>query len=239
MKDRSVLVGLSGGINSMAVLLWLMDQPEQPRTVHLYYAHFRQHSADTWSFVRAGIEMARAHFADVRVRVTRNDVLQYFRDQNMIPHPMNSPCSKNLKILPMQRYRVEHGIDVDLVGFVKEERTRIERAAKYGAGSLYPIAQFTDQWCLDLCRERIGWVPAIYDIQRNGRRVFRHNNCLPCKNMTTDQLKDVAEHFPKEHAEAMELAADLGKYWGRDRDAFYSTFGRDLGQPSTCSACEW
>lgn len=29
-----------------------------------------------------------------------------------------------------------------------------------------------------------GGINSIYDIKENGKRVFTHNNCLPCKNMS-------------------------------------------------------
>jgi hypothetical protein len=65
-----------------------------------------------------------------------------------------------------------------------------------------------------------------------GQRVFKHNNCLPCKNMVgtltpcnaTGQFEDVKKHYPDYFAAAQELSKRLtalhGKeiYWGRETD---------------------
>jgi len=44
MKDKRVMIGLSGGINSMAVLCWLIEQEDKPKDIWLFYAHFEEHS---------------------------------------------------------------------------------------------------------------------------------------------------------------------------------------------------
>lgn len=103
----------------------------------------------------------------------------------------------------------------------------------------YPIGAFTDEWCFEIVLRNIGWYPAIYHIQRDGKRVFKHNNCLPCKNMNPAEMEDVRTYFPDKWEKAMELSDKLKKYWGRDEAAFYATFGRDLGQESTCGNCQW
>jgi tRNA(Ile)-lysidine synthase TilS/MesJ len=88
LSNEKVLIGLSGGINSMAVLCQLVESGVKPKELHLFYAHFEEHSPDTFKFVRAGIEFARKHFDNVKVKITRNSVLRYFESQKMIPHPM-------------------------------------------------------------------------------------------------------------------------------------------------------
>src|SRR5690242_1661610 len=99
LSGQSVLIGLSGGINSMAVLITVALYPEQykPKELHLYYAHFKEHSPGTFKFVADGIRYARRKFTDVKVKITRNSVLRFFEEQKMIPHPTNSACSRLLK----------------------------------------------------------------------------------------------------------------------------------------------
>lgn len=137
----------------------------------------------------------------------------------MIPHPSISPCSIELKIKPRMIYMAEHGIDLELIGFVKEDFRRFKRAQKYASSARgrYPILEWTNEDCFTIVKDCIGWYPAIYDIRENGRRVFGHNNCLPCKNMTTKQLANVGKYFPVYAARAQETAAKIpGAYWGRD-----------------------
>jgi hypothetical protein len=246
MENKKVLLGLSGGINSMAVLCWLVESGVQPSELHLFYAHFGEHSDDTFKFVKAGIRYARKHFATVRVRVTRNSALRYFEEHNMIPHPMRSPCSIHLKVEPLARYAFEHGIQYDLVGYVKHElKKRMGRQSDllyrdlFTPEKAYPIGEFSE-WCFAIVRQHIGWYPAIYALKDGkGKRLFNHNNCLPCKNGDVKHLINVKAHFPKKHERAMETSRKIGAYWGRDKAGFYAEFGRELGQESTCENCQW
>lgn len=245
--NKDVIIGLSGGINSMAVLCWLIESGMKPKTVHLYYAHFLEHSPDTFQFVADGIRYARKHFQNVKVKITKNSIIDFFKKQNYIPHPANSPCSLKLKIEPINLYASNNGILIDLVGYVKHEmKTRAEKQQKrlkktndlFQLKKIYPIGEFTDEWCFEIVKKHIGWHPAIYDIMdENGKRVFKHNNCLPCKNMYTEEFENVKKYYPDYYFTAIKLSYELSKYWGRDKDQFYMNFGRDLGQDSTCGNC--
>lgn len=247
LTGKKVLIGLSGGINSMAVLCWLKESGMVPSELHLFYAHFKEHSPGTFDFVAAGVEFARQHFPAVTAVVTDNSILQYFESIKMILHPARGLCSWQLKIEPINKYAFDNDIKIDLVGYVQHELKK--RAGKQQAGlqrdlfsleKFYPIGRFTDEWCFEIVDRCIGWHPAIYDIKDSeGKRVFKHNNCLPCKNMYPEDLQAIREHYPGYFAAAMQTSEKLKAYWGRDADAFYSEFGRELGQDSTCSHCKW
>lgn len=218
---KNILIGLSGGINSAAVLCWLseLDEKEKPKELHLFVADFKEHSPDTYDFVLAGIEFAKKNFKNVSVKITENSVIEYFRSQKMIPHPMFSPCSRVLKIEPILKYIEENDIDLDLIGYVKEEKRRIAGQVNRGVkNKCYPISHFTNEECFTIVKKYIGWYPAIYDILENGKRVFTHNNCLPCKNMTTKQIQKVELYFPTYFNEANKLSCEIGKHWGREAD---------------------
>lgn len=234
-SGKRLLIGLSGGINSAAALCFLAErQPSHmmPAELHLFYSHLREHSPDTARFVSDCIRFARKRFADVRAKISRASVNAYFEREHTIPHPTQSPCSVDLKIVPARKYIEANGIDYVLVGFVREEKRRIDRQRKYGDDSvLYPIRHMSDDDCFDLVKRCIGWYPIIYDIRwtqddalngrcqphEKGKRVFSHNNCLPCKNMTARQLVQVGKHFPEYAERAMQTAANIpGAYWGRD-----------------------
>ncbi len=222
LSDKRVMIGLSGGINSMALLCYLATviPPEmRPRSLYLFYAHFTEHSPDTLRFVTDGIRYAKSKFDRVTWKITRNSVLSFFDDEGIIPHPIISPCSERLKIVPVINFMAEHKIDFDLVGFVRSERRRIDRQTKRGAtNKLYPIAHLTNDDCFEIVRKEIGWYPGIYDIFENGKRVFSHNNCLPCKNMHVKDLQAVAKYYPDYWRKADDLAGRIGSYWGRSEE---------------------
>lgn len=250
-SDSKVLVPLSGGINSAAVLCLLGEHhPEslRPRELHLFYAHLKEHSPDTFSFVADCIRYARSRFANVKVRVTRASVNKYFIEQNMIPHPSISPCSRDLKMSPMLAYDIQHGIDVVLIGYVRHEFSRYDRALKRGSEddrrrNRYPLLNWSDEDCFQIVKRVIGWYPEIYDIRWTkadvelglcrrhevGQRVFTHNNCLPCKNMSSRQMQSVGRHYPAYAARAVKAAAQIpNAYWGRD----------DVPDVFKCDTCE-
>lgn len=223
-SGKKVMIGLSGGINSMAVLCWLGEFPEnqKPSELHLFYADFKEHSDDTIQFVLDGMFWAKSHFAKVVCAQTDNSVMDFFEERNFIPHPTNSKCSHELKIVPMLKYCYQNDIQIDLVGYVAKELKRVKRALKAGQNDLFfnkdfPILGKDDDWCFEIVDRCIGWHPKIYDIKEKGKRVFTHNNCLPCKNMTPKQLKNVAKYFPEKYKRALEVEKNTGSYFGRSK----------------------
>ena len=239
-SDDKVLIGLSGGINSMAVLCWLADYPEEykPKELHLFYAHFDEHSPDTEDFCKAGVEFAKKNFETVIYKQLNNSLIDFFKDQKMIPHPMVSPCTRVLKIMPIHEYMANQDIKVDLVGYVRDETRRIKRMAEKtnseitnvvteeGVTKKFPIHDKSNEWCFDIVKSKIGWYPKIYDIKDSkNNRVFKHNNCLPCKNMNQKDFLLVKEHFPEYWLKAVQLSEELQGYWGRDKKGFATAFG--------------
>lgn len=225
LSREAPVIGLSGGLNSAALLCYLASEhpaEKRPRRLLLYYAHLAEHSPDTFPFVKACVRYARERFGREAVTfgMHRDSMNDWIRRERMIPHPTVSPCTFDLKIERMEAWAEAHGATVDLVGYVRHERRRIERQrerlGEAAGGKAYPIAHLTDADCLALVDREIGWHPAIYDLRReDGRPAFRNNNCLPCKNMHARQLKLVQVHFPDYWQRATAAADDVGSYWGR------------------------
>lgn len=187
-SDEDILLGLSGGINSAAVLCWLSTWPEElkPRSIHLYYAHFEEHSEGTFPFVKDLIKFAKKNFNNVHVKVTRNSVMRFFYEQKMIPHPSVSPCTRILKVIPMHEYMAINKITTDLVGYVREEIRRVKNMAKKTKNSvdgrsvqiddvrkLFPISDKTNEWCFGIVKEKIGYYPKIYTLRWNNKRFIK------------------------------------------------------------------
>lgn len=244
-NDKIVLLPQSAGINSAAVYCWLLESGMKPKELHIYYAHFAEHSPDSFQFVADIIRHARKNFDNVRVRITSNSVLRFFREQKMIPHPMSSPCSRLLKIVPMIEYSALNSIQIDLVGYVKSEQKRIKKMREAHGNDMFltkgtPIADQDDEWCFEIVKKHIGWYPAIYDIRdEKGKRVFHHNNCLPCKNMYVKDMKLIEQYYPEYMAAAVQLSEELGAYWGRNAETYYTTFGREDYEPAQCEVCSF
>ncbi len=77
-SDKNVLVGLSGGINSAAVLCWLAAMPEEakPKELHLFY------NMDGRDFLRV-----KEHFPDKyeAAEETSKKIGQYFGREEGYP----------------------------------------------------------------------------------------------------------------------------------------------------------
>lgn len=234
-SDAKVLIPLSGGINSAAVLAFVGEfHPDElkPKELHLFYTHLQEHSPDTAKFVSGCIRYARKKFQKVVVKIERYSVNRFFEQQKMIPHPSLSPCSVKLKIEPREKYVAENKIDFCLIGFVSDEFRRYKRQQKeeyFNPKNQYPILEMSDADCFPLVEKTIGWYPEIYKIKEQGKRIFKHNNCLPCKNMTANQFVSIGKYFPAKAKRAEETAAKIdGAYWGRD----------DVPDIFKCDVCE-
>ncbi|MGB0861419.1 MAG: phosphoadenosine phosphosulfate reductase family protein [Saprospiraceae bacterium] len=186
-SDKRVMIGLSGGINSMAVLVYLAKMvKEKPKKLFLFYAHFSEHSTETQKFVLSGYNYAKKHFEEVVFEQTNNSVNDFFISQKMIPHPSVAPCTRILKIEPIVRFMKKNQIDVDLVGYVRSENRRIKNQLKRGVTNKeYLISHLDDNDCFSLVKKEIGWYPSIYDIKWNDKQIINflkcHKDFIPTK----------------------------------------------------------
>lgn len=157
-SEKRVMIGLSGGINSMAVLCYLAKMVEdKPKELFLFYAHFNEHSSDTEKFVQSGYNYAKKHFETVHFEQTNNSVNDFFLKQKIIPHPSVAPCTRLLKIVPIVNFMEKNKIDVDLVGYVRTENRRIKNQLKRNVSNKeYPISHLSDADCFSLVKKEIG-----------------------------------------------------------------------------------
>lgn len=275
-RNEKVCLGLSAGINSMTVLCWLANYVNKPKDIYIYYAHFREHSPESLDFVLAGVEYAKKFFENVIFEYSENSIIEFFDKQKMIPHPTFAPCTRALKIEPVNKFISYHGCTIDLVGYIRTEQRRIVNMERKGVSNLFlakhfPISDLSDEDCFKIVKKEIGWYPKIYDLKWNDagfmefvkdnlsrfaediqrkvlrkigtdKEVFKHNNCLPCKNMQIDDLLCVEYFYPEFYRKAMELSEKLQKHWGRDKesfvDAFMTTYGReDWEVENGCKVC--
>ena len=250
-STRVVMIGISEGINSATVLINLAKHPEEykPKLLLLFCAHFVNHSPDSLQFGIDCISYAVKNFSNIKIKVTWNDVLEFFKSQHTIPHPSNSPCSRQLKHEPMEEFGEENDVNLDLIGYVKEEiRRRLAKHDYPHYKKLYPIGDISNEECFDIVKKEIGWYPAIYDLRCGkdglcktckkkqarglvqlgcGGRIFKHNNCLPCKNGEPEDFENWKQFYPNNIRDAIEVSNSMGVYWGRNKEV------------NMCRSCEF
>lgn len=273
LNDKTIAVPQSAGINSAAVLCRLIESGIMPKEVHIFYAHFTEHSPGSLEFVQALIELAKNTFPVVKTEISYNSVIDFFEKEKMIPHPTSSICSRKLKIEPMIEYNFRNRVEFDLIGYIKTEKKRIEKQQLVGGNDLfiskiYPVRDFSEDECFEIVNRNLGWYPAIYDLRWNNvgfveyvhknlarfntetqakllkkigtdARVFKHNNCLPCKNMYVDDMLAVEYFYPEYMKSANEISKRLNAYWGRNADEYYTTFGKEDYEVEQCGVCQF
>ncbi len=267
-SDGRNMIGISGGINSAAALIYLSEFVEdKPDEIYLYYAHLKEHSPDTEKFVLELVEYAKKHFKNVVFESSINSMLEYCEnDFHGIPQPKITPCTKFLKLIHMNKFMAKHNIDRDIVGYVRHEFRRIQRQIDRGVKKKdYLIRHLSDEDCFSIVEKYFGWYPAIYNIKwtdkkigeslekwghelhptqrktiqkyhsqgfnnmRKSYRVFKHNNCLICKNMHQWEIFMIRIFYPDYYNRAMTTAKKLNSYWGRS-DEF-------INENSDCAIC--
>lgn len=273
LNDKIIGCPQSAGINSAAALCRLKEAGIKPKELHIFYAHFTEHSPGSLEFVEALIEMAKSYFPVVKTKITYNSVLEFFERERIIPHPVASPCSRKLKIVPLTEYNITNRIEIDLIGYIKTEQKRINNQQKKVGDDTqqlkgYPVSDMSEEECFEIVKRNLGWYPAIYDLKWNNagfilyvtanlqrfpedlqrklikkvgtsKRVFKHNNCLPCKNMHPDDLLCIEYFYPEYMKAANELADRLQAYWGRNADQYYTTFGKQDYEAGACEVCQF
>lgn len=75
-----------------------------------------------------------------------------------------------------------------------------------------------------------GYAEQGYNNMSKTYRVFKHNNCLPCKNMHQWEIAMVGIFFPQYYDPAMKLAEKLGTYWGRSAAS-------PINESTDCAVC--
>lgn len=221
IKNKRVGIGTSGGINSAAIIVWLVENLIKkgitPLELHLIYIHINQHSPDTLPFVHALVEYTRKYFPDTVYYQENNDILEFFKKQNMIPHPTADTCTRLIKTERINAYKKQNLIDLDLIGYVRTERTRIKTFASrinnipkdrvnvdaviegglsngFFEEILFPIAKMSDEECFEMVKEYIGWYPAIYDILWTDERI------IPFLDSVKDQMPEEARQIALNYA---------------------------------------
>jgi len=266
--SKKVMIGLSGGINSAAALVYLCEEVDElPEDIYLYYSHLKEHSPDTKDFVLACVEYAKKHFKNVIFETSDNSMTEYCRNEfKGIPQPKITPCTKFLKLMQMTNFMEKHSIELDIVGYVRHEYSRMQRQIDRGVKNKdYLIAHLSDEDCFSIVKKHIGWYPDIYKLKwddnrisealekwgselhpkqyntiskyhnqgynnmRKSYRVFKHNNCLPCKNMHQWEIFLIRIFYPDYYKVAKDLEIELDSYWGRAEEI--------LDENSDCAIC--
>ena len=196
MKDEKHIVSLSGGKDSTAMLLRLLEE-NYPVDLILYcdtgleFPEMYDHLRRLEEYIGLPIVKLRAahdfEYYFYRYHPKRkNPALEQY-DGMSWPGPKNRWCTAMLKTRIIQAYLKElkqHFHVWEYIGIAADEEKRIK-------DKQYPLVEWamTEKDCLAYCYKRgFGW-GGLYDI-------FSHVSCWCCPLQSLSELRKLYEHFP-------------------------------------------
>ena len=206
LAGRVIVSSVSGGKDSAAMSLWLMEQGLPFRRV---FADTGWEAPETLDYIRGPlqdkigpIDWVMAEKGGMKELVTR---------KGMFPSRTRRFCTTELKVVPLGKYMAALGVPiVSAVGIrAAESQARAKQLEWEPADDIYghdtlvwrPIHQREEQWVIDM-HTRHGLVPNPLYL-RGATRV----GCLPCIFARKKELTFIADNYPERIQEIRDLEA--------------------------------
>lgn len=243
-------VGVSGGKDSAATLLWTVNESGWPRE------KIRATFCDTGNeheFTYAYIRMLSERVFPIETIKPPLGFYELAKKKGRFPGPKSRFCTQQLKIFPSQRYLKElqqAGKNVLLLtGVRKAESPKRAELPAYGWDEYYAAHVYRPllEWSLD----EVWAMLAKYKIPRNPLYDLgcRRVGCLPCIMSNKHEIRMIAQRFPERIDRIRRLEHEVGEgstffRIGTTPDDFASIpfvakDGRHLNVPSIDDVVAW
>lgn len=191
MREKKYIVSLSGGKDSTAMLLRLLEE-NRPVDMILFcdtglefpqmYDHIRQLEA----YIQRPITVLRAEHSFEYHPKRKNPKLEQYDGMSWADF-RNRWCTGFLKKQVVKRYLLELRKQYDLVeyiGIASDEAKRVK-------DKCYPLVEWnmTEADCLSYCYERGFYWGGLY-------RIFKRVSCWCCPLQSLAELRKLRKHFP-------------------------------------------
>jgi len=215
-----VVASVSGGKDSAAMSLWLLEQGIEHDRVFLDTGW--EHPC-TYDYLRGPLAEAIGQIIELRAPLVFADLC---RKKGMFPCRTKRFCTQLLKVFPMQAYLndlVEQGHDlINAVGIRHGESQARSRLTEWEWSNGFdcevwrPLIEWSEQDVID-CHTRHGLVPNPLYLRGHSRV-----GCYPCVFASKRELRLIAEHDPWRIDEIRELEAEVKKLSKSGRPSMFS-----------------
>jgi 3'-phosphoadenosine 5'-phosphosulfate sulfotransferase (PAPS reductase)/FAD synthetase len=216
MADRTHIVSVSGGKDSVALWLWAVRSGLSPVAVYV----------DTgweWDGHRAHLDILEQRIGKLYRIAPTETFEQATLRKGTFPSRVRKWCTEELKIRPfrkwLDRYRDDHGVDVVvLLGIRREESKARETATEH---------EWAEHYDCEVWRPILDW--AIEDVAAEHRRagipmhpLYHHGaervGCWPCVNASKAELAVIGGIDPGRIEKVRDMEAVIGQtMFTRDR----------------------
>ena len=214
--DRPLIVSVSGGKDSTAMALWLIDQGLQDRCTFVF-ADTKWEHPDLYTYMAETLEPKIGQIHRVTSKKYPGGMPDMVRQKGAFPSRMIRFCTEHLKVNPLREFfkdfRERTGLEpVSVVGIRADESKRRSTFEEWDDGG--PLR--CDTW-----RPLITWLVAdvVKIHKKHGvppcplylrtKNASKRVGCYPCIMSRKDEIRAVAEQDPWRIDEIRKLETDV------------------------------
>ena len=231
IEDRPLIVSVSGGKDSTAMALWLIDQGLRDRCTFVF-ADTQWEHPDLYKYMDQVLEPVLGKIHKVTSKKYPGGMADMVKQKGAFPTRMIRFCTEHLKVNPLREffadYRERTGLDpVSVVGIRAQESHRRSKFEEWDNGG--PLK--CDTW-----RPLISWlvedVIAIHNkhnvppcsLYLRDKNAASRVGCYPCIMSRKDEIRAVAEEDSWRIDQIRELEAEVTEVMRAKLEAKGETF---------------
>jgi len=193
------LVGLSGGKDSTAVMLWVIHESGYPPADVIFnFTDGHNEAPCTYDYITFLSAYTQQHgYAPIARLTPELDFWQLAEKKHRFPSMKARFCTEYLKIKPLQAFIATINDQVILISGIRANesaaRSQLPERAFDAAGYqvFRPILTWSEQDVFDYLRRWNLPRNPLYDLG------FNRVGCFPCVNARKSEIRLIATHFPE------------------------------------------